>query len=211
MATQSKHPGAGGAKSLHRSARINFAPIRELFTPKPAPEAAPDDQQTERWLAFASEADPGSGSAEDVLPRFPIVRQGYDCPAVDEYITDLERELAEADRELADVRGQAPAANEVNQELKRIGEQTSAVLIAAHEQREEMLRTAQEEADRCVAKAAAEANTLKAKAEMELRELEAQKTTTRRERDGLFEEIRQFSTALTALIEKPQEQSGPQD
>lgn len=212
MATQFKHPSPGGAKSLHRSTRINFAPIRELFTPKPAPAAEHDDQKTERWLAFASEAEPGSdsGPAEDVLPRFAIVRQGYDCPAVDEYITDLERELAEADRELAEVRGQAPVANEVNEELKRIGEQTSAVLIAAHEQREEILRTAQEEADSCVAKAAAEANTLTAKAQTELRALEAQKATTLRERDGLFEEIRQFSTALTALIEKPKEQSGPQ-
>jgi hypothetical protein len=202
MATHLKQPN----ESKYRSPRIDFAPIRELFT-KPVRAPEPDGQPTERWIAFADDADPGP--PEDLIPRFPIVRQGYDCPAVDEYITDLERELADADRELADVRGRPPAADEVNQELKRIGEQTSAVLIAAHEQREEILRSTREEAAQCVAKAAAEASALTAKAEAELRELEARKAEVRRERDSLFEQIRQVSAALTTLIEASGEQAAP--
>jgi F0F1-type ATP synthase membrane subunit b/b' len=172
-----------------------------------APE--PDEQRTERWVAFARDAEPPA--EEDVLPRFPIVRHGYDCPAVDQYIADLERELADADRELADVRGQARATDEVNQELKRIGEQTSAVLIAAHEQREEIVRSARREAEQCVAEATAEANARTAKAEAELRQFEARKAQIRRERDSLYEEIRQVSAGLTALIEEPPMEAAPQE
>jgi DivIVA protein len=201
MATHFKQTGRAEATSKYRSPRVNFAPIKELFKPVRAPE--PEDQRTERWVAFAREAD--EGTADEVLPRFPIVRQGYDCPAVDEYITELERELAQADRELAEVRGQAAPADEVNRELKRIGEQTSAVLIAAHEQQEEILRTAREEADRCVAEAKAKASTITADAQAEVRETQARKAETERERDRIFGEIRTFSTALTALIEPPSE------
>ena len=206
MATHFKQPAprTAGATSKYRSPRINFAPIKEMFKPPRAPE--PSDQATERWVTFARDAD--QSTEEHILGRFPVVRQGYDCPAVDEYIADLERDLSEADRELAEMRGRAPAADEVTNELKRIGEQTSAVLIAAHEQRDEILRTAKEEAERCVAEAKARATTMSADSQAELRELEAQKAETRRERDRIFNEIRTFSTALTALIE-PQEQSAP--
>ena len=37
--------------------------------------------------------------------RFTVVKQGYDCAAVDEHIAELEREMAELDHELADLRG----------------------------------------------------------------------------------------------------------
>src|SRR5207237_775730 len=90
---------------------------------------------------------------EEVLPRFPLVRHGYHCAAVDEYVTELEQELAEVDRELAELRAHTAPRDEVTDQIKRIGEQTSAVLIAANEQREEILRAAKEEADRRVAEA----------------------------------------------------------
>jgi DivIVA protein len=207
MATHFKQPSArtAGATSKYRSPRINFAPIKEMFKPVRATE--PSDPSDERWVTFAREAD--QSTEEHILGRFPIVRHGYDCPAVDEFIADLERDLSEADRELAELRGRAPASDEVTNELKRIGEQTSAVLIAAHEQRDEILRAAKEEAERCVAQARAQAATLSADSQAELRELEARKAETRRERDRIFEEIRTFSTALNALIEPPQKSSAP--
>jgi hypothetical protein len=208
MATHFKQsPARDGAQSTHRPPRINLTAIRELFM-KPPGAIESDDRRDERWLAFAREAE--RGSEEEVLPRFPIVRQGYACPPVDEYIASLEHELAEADRELEQLRGQAPAADEVNSELQRIGEQTSAVLIAAHEQSDEILRTAREEADRCVAEAAAKATTLAANTEAQLRELEVRKAASRHERDRLFDDIRRVSAALVALIESPHEQPAPQ-
>lgn len=209
MATHFKQsPTRARARSTHRPPRINLTPIRERFM-KSFGAVEPNDRRDERWIAFAREAE--RGAEEEVLSRFPIVVQGYDCPAVDEYIAELEYELAQADRELAELRGQAPAADEVNNELKRIGEQTSAVLIVAHEQSDKILRTAREEAGRCVAEAAAKATTLAAETEAQLRELEVRKAATRRERDRLFDDIRRVSAALVALIESPHEQPAPQD
>lgn len=207
MATHFNQPAArtAGATSKYRSPRINFAPIKDMFKPVRAPE--PSEQGDERWVTFAREGD--QSTEEHILGRFPVVRHGYACPAVDEYIADLERDLSQADRELAELRGRAPAADEVTSELKRIGEQTSAVLIAAHEQRDEILRTAKEEAERCVAEAKARATQMAADSQAELRELEARKTETQRERDRIFNEIRTFSTALTALIEPPKKSSAP--
>lgn len=209
MATHFNQPSAGaGGTSKYRTPKLNFAPIKELFKPVRAPGLS-EEQSDERWLTFARDAD--QSTEEHVLPRFPIVRQGYDSPAVDEYIAELERELAEADRELAELRGRAPASDEVTSELKRIGEQTSAVLIAAHEQRDEILRIAKEEADRCVTEAKARATTMAADSQAELRELETSKEATRRERDRIFEEIRTFSSALTALISPPAKPAEPQE
>ena len=202
MATHFKQSRTrAGAKSTHRPPRISLTPIRERFM-KSFGAVEPDDRRDELWMEFAREAE--RGSEEEVLSRFPIVRRGYDCPAVDEYIAELEHELAQADRRFAEC-GQAPAADEVNNELKRIGEQTSAVLIAAHEQSDKILRTAREEANRCVAEAAAKATTLAADTEAQLRELELRKAATRHERDRLFDDIRRVSAALVALIESPRE------
>src|SRR5438270_12672786 len=47
--------------------------------------------------------------ADPALPNFPISRQGYECDAVDNYVADIEAELAERDRDLASLRARAPA------------------------------------------------------------------------------------------------------
>lgn len=208
MATHLKQsPTRAGAKSTHRPPGFDLTAIRHRFM-KPFRDVEPHDQGDERWTAFAREA--ALGSEEEVLWRFPIVRQGYDCRAVDEYMAELEHELAEADRELAALRGHGPAAD-VNSELKRIGEQTSGVLIAAHEQSDKILRSAREEADRCVAEAATKATTLAAETEAQLSELEVRKAATHRERDRLFDDLRRVSAGLIALIESPHEQPAPQE
>lgn len=195
MTTQFKRAStfAGGA-AKHRSPRVRLGPVRErLMSSFRAGD--PEDRPVEP--AQADQQD----TLDGILPRFPILRQGYDCLAVDEYIAELERELAETDRELAEVRGQASSTDEVHLELKRIGEQTSAVLIAAHEQRDEILRTAREEAERCVAEAAAQATALTSKTEAQLRELKAQKEATNQERERLLDDIRRISAALAALAD----------
>ena len=111
------------------------------------PEAEEDyqvrDERTEAW--------------DQVLPRFPITRHGYDCAAVDSHVAELEQELNELDRELSELRASRPSGNEVEVEIQRIGEQTSTILLAAHEKAQETTRTAKEQADRCLADAAANA------------------------------------------------------
>ncbi len=195
MATQFKRPSTfAGRAAKQRSPRVRLGPVRQRFMNTLRAGDAED-----RALELPPDAEPES--TQEIPSRFPILRQGYDCRAVDEYVAELERELSETDRELAELRTQVPATDEVHLELKRIGEQTSAVLIAAHEQRDDILRAAREEAERSVAEAAAQATVLTSKAEAQLRELKAQKEATNLERDRLLDDIRRISAALTELAD----------
>lgn len=144
------------------------------------------------------------GGEAEALPRFPLARRGYHCAAVDAHVAELERELAEVDRELVELRAQSVSRDEVSIEIKRVGEQTSAVLIAANEQREEMLRTAREEADRWVADARAQATLITSEGEARLRELQAEHEAAERERERLLDDVRNVSAALAALADSSQ-------
>lgn len=139
--------------------------------------------------------------AATARPGFPIVPRGYDRAAVDESIAGLQAELTEADRELAEVRNRLEGADEVQTELKRIGEQTSSVLISAYEQRDVILREAREAAQSALAESGARASALVADGEARLRELEAKTATVQRERDRLLEEIRAVSAGLAAVAD----------
>jgi|SRR5579884_165172 len=138
---------------------------------------------------------------EQLPQRFPVVRRGYDPAAVDAYVSELEGELAVLDRELAELRGGGAAAHQVEEEIKRIGAQTSAVLMAAHDQREQVLREARAEADRCVAEARASASALTAQCQNRLRQLQAQTEAAQGERSRLLEELRTISSALAAVVD----------
>jgi CHASE3 domain sensor protein len=165
----------------------------------------PVGQRLASVLRGGNDRDPLPDTAQHELEtapeRFAVVRRGYHCTAVDDYVAALERELAALDRELAELRGSAPAADEVANEIKRIGEQTSAVLMAAHEQREEILRRAREEAERCVVDARATASTLTAECEQRLRELRDQTELAQAERDRLVSELRTISGALATVAD----------
>jgi hypothetical protein len=132
-------------------------------------------------------------------PRFAIVRSGYECAAVDEHIEMLERELSELDHELAELRARPAAQDEVAAEIQRVGEQTSAILLAAHDRARETSREAQEQADRCLADAAAsalsiteEANRKKAEAEQETRKLIS-------ERERLLKDLEALAGTLASI------------
>jgi DivIVA protein len=142
-------------------------------------------------------------------PRFPLARQGYECAAVDEHIAELERELLALDRELAQLQAQTPAAGEVRTEIERVGEQTSAILIAAHEQAQQTTRLAQEEADRCIAAAAANAVAITSEAKEELRGLEREKGSLSQDRERLITNIRSISAALSSLADDADERVAP--
>lgn len=132
--------------------------------------------------------------------RFPLIRRGYDPVAVEEYVGSLERELAALDHELAELRGQG-TPDEIADQIQRVGEQTSAVLMAAHEQRDEILRSAKAEAERCVAEAAASAKTITEQTEARVRAFETQNEAARHERDRLVAEIRTISTGLASVAD----------
>lgn len=174
--------------------------------------------------------DPGQETVEyhsnewpDDVPRFPVVRRGYHCASVDHYVNELEQELGDLDREIAALRAHTPPVDPamaapaprtdlnipsaveppdpVAIEIKRVGEQTSAVLIAAHEQAQETLRDAQAEAERRLAEASAEASAIVCGANQRAHDLEIEMQSLQSERERLLGDVRSAATALAELVE----------
>jgi DNA repair exonuclease SbcCD ATPase subunit len=137
----------------------------------------------------------------DHMPRFAVVRHGYHCSSVDQYVTELEQELGELDQELAQLRAQRPAGDGMVDEIKRVGEQTSAVLIAAHEQADEIVKQARAEAERCVAEASSQAAAIVGEATEKLRELEQETLTVHGQRERLLGDVRSAATTLSELVD----------
>ncbi len=126
--------------------------------------------------------------------RFPTTLHGYDREAVDVHLAALEREMV-------DLRAQRSPAPAVEEELDRLGEETTAILRVAHEQAAEITRRAQTQADRCVADAAANAVAMTEDAKRKLRQLDSETDAVWAERGRLIEDARNVATALFSLAE----------
>jgi cell division septum initiation protein DivIVA len=131
---------------------------------------------------------------EQERKRFPTSLHGYDREAVDVHLAALEREMA-------DLRAQRMPSPAVEEELERLGEETSAILRVAHEQAAEITRRAQTQADRCVADAAANAVAMTEEAKRKLRQLDTETDAVWAERGRLIEDVRNVATALFSLAE----------
>jgi cell division septum initiation protein DivIVA len=142
--------------------------------------------------------DPPAAADADLSSRFPLAPFGYSRAAVDEHVTRLERELEQLRAK------QAPMAS-ITEELERIGEQTSSILVVAHDKAQETTRLAQEQAERCVADAAANAVQITAEAKAKLRELDAETDAVWRERERLLEDVRVVAAALANLANQASE------
>jgi vacuolar-type H+-ATPase subunit H len=126
--------------------------------------------------------------------RFPVVRTGYDCAAVDQ-------ELAEIERELYELKASRSPSAAVSAEIDRIGEQTAAILQTAYEQAAEITRGAREQADKCVADAASNAVAITEEANRRLGELDRETDSVWQERARLIDDARGVATALLSLAE----------
>ncbi len=170
--------------------------LARAFTGTERKDGTWEEPDTEADYELRDEREP---QWDHVVPRFPIVRQGYEPGAVDALVADLEQELAELDRELSELRANVPAGNVVEEEIQRIGEQTSAILLAAHDKAQETTRQAQEQADRVLGDAAANAIAMTKDANRKLHELETDKLSVWRERARLLEDVSNLSNALSRL------------
>jgi cell division septum initiation protein DivIVA len=141
----------------------------------------------------------------ELPPRFPITRQGYDRAVVDERFAELEQEVIELDRELANMQASPPAESDAAAEISRLGAQVSAILIAAHDSAEETRRLAEAEAERRIAGAESRARSLTEDANRGLRRLQDETASLERERDRLLDDIRSIADRLRALADKPAE------
>ncbi len=160
----------------------------------PALAAGRDDDYSEHALDLE-----GTFQEDEVLARFPIARQGYDCQSVDEYLAELESAFMDTQREVAALRGQVPARSEVAAEIERLGEQTSAILITAHDKANETITLAQAQAQTCIADAASYAAALREEAEIERRRAETETAVLHRERDRLLGDMQSTAAALSSL------------
>ena len=175
---------------------------------------AANERAKEEWEAAGQPdyqvSDEPTAAWDQVLPRFPVARHGYDCAAVDEHIAELEQEIAELDRELAEVRARAPVDDEVAAEIHRVGEQTSSILLAAHDKAQEITRQAQEQADRCLADAAASAISMTKEADRKLHEMGGEKALLIRERARLLDDVDHVSRALAELSRQARDRFRPE-
>jgi hypothetical protein len=144
----------------------------------------------------------GAPYSEPPLPRFPISRQGYDCDAVDAHVAELEVELAELERQLNEARLQVSAKSEVAREIDRIGEQTSAILVAAHDEAQQTVRLAESHANTMIADAASYAAALTEEANAQKHTIEEETRSIARRRECLIEDVRHTAKALTSLAEE---------
>jgi hypothetical protein len=135
-------------------------------------------------------------------PRFPLVRYGYSQADVDRCLEELEREVADRERDVKELRDQIKPPMSITEEIERIGEQTASILVVAHDQAHETTRRAQEQAERCIADAAANAVAMTAEAKERLRELDDETDSVWRERERLLEDTRAVSERLGTLVEE---------
>lgn len=185
---------SGGSRLAGIGQRLAQTFTRVDYGDQPAQDAS--GQETASW--------------QSDMPRFAVVRHGYHCATVDQYVAELEQELGELDHEVAQLRAQAPAADDVAAELKRVGEQTSAVLIAAHEQAQDIVGKAEEEADRKLSAARAEEKTIVGRAQQRLQDLEQEMQSVHSQRGRLLEDVRGAATGLTGLIDASLQRFPPQ-
>jgi hypothetical protein len=126
--------------------------------------------------------------------RFPTARHGYDRGAVDVHLAALEEEIDH-------LRAQRLSSPDVEAEIERVGEETSAILRVAHEQAAEITRRARVEAEKCVSDAAANAVAMTEDAKRKLRQLDSETDAVWAERGRLIEDVRNVATALFSLAE----------
>jgi cell division septum initiation protein DivIVA len=202
------HAGLQEADASEEAPRSPFSDLAGRFanwmtgadrlTMEEAATATAPARSPEPEMAEDAEAPPPTGPEEADPTRFPLAPFGYNRTAVDEHLATLERELEE-------LRAKNEPMASITDELERIGEQTSSILVVAHDQANETTRLAQEQAERCVADAAANAVQMTADAKAKLRDLDAETDAVWRERERLLEDVRVVSAALTNLADQASE------
>jgi DivIVA domain-containing protein len=131
---------------------------------------------------------------------FPIVMRGYDRAAVDEYVSRVNRLLAE-------LQITAAPENAIRHALDEVAEETRGILERAHETADEVTRRSRSQADDRLQRAEREgeevrgaadtyAREIREAAEKHLRALQADAARIWQERDGILGSLRDLSAQL---------------
>jgi cell division initiation protein len=126
--------------------------------------------------------------------RFDVVLRGYDRNAVDAYVADVAKIVAEL--ETTQLR-----ENVVQRALDEVGEQTSSILQRAHETAEEIETRSRSQAEGRLQRAEREAELLRRDAERYAEELAAETQRLWEDRIRLIEDMRQLADEVLGVAD----------
>jgi DivIVA domain-containing protein len=131
-------------------------------------------------------------SVRDV--SFPIALRGYDRDAVDEYVRDVNRIIAELQV------GRSPQSA-IRHALDQVSEETRGILERAHETADEITARSRAQADDRLQWAEREAREAIAAATQRVHDLEADAERVWQERQALVDDVRRIAQELTHVAD----------
>jgi DivIVA domain-containing protein len=131
-------------------------------------------------------------SVRDV--SFPIALRGYDRDAVDAYVQDVNRIIAELQV------GRSPQSA-IRHALDQVSEETRGILERAHETADEITARSRAQADDRLQWAEREARDAIAAATARVHELEGDAERVWQERQALIDDVTRIAAELTAVVE----------
>jgi cell division initiation protein len=126
--------------------------------------------------------------------RFDVVLRGYDRNAVDKYVADVAKIVAEL--ETTQLR-----ENVVQRALDEVGEQTSSILQRAHQTAEEIETRSRSQAEGRLQRAEQEAELLRRDAERYAEELASETQRLWEDRMRLIEDMRQLADEVLSVAD----------
>lgn len=125
---------------------------------------------------------------------FPVVLRGYDRDAVDAYVQEVNRVIAELQTR------QSPQSA-IRHALDQVSEETRGILERAHETADEITARSRAQADDRLQWAEREARDAIAAATDRVHDLEADAERVWQERQALVEDVRKIAQELTAVAD----------
>ena len=125
---------------------------------------------------------------------FPVVLRGYDRDAVDAYVRDVNRVIAELETR------QSPQSA-IRHALDQVSEETRGILERAHETADEITARSRAQADDRLQWAEREARQAIAAATERVHALEADAERVWDERQGLVDDVRRIAQELNAVAD----------
>jgi cell division initiation protein len=125
---------------------------------------------------------------------FPIVLRGYDRDAVDAYVSEVSRVLA-------DLQTRQSPQSAIRHALDQMSEETKGILERAHETADEITARSRSQADDRVQWAEREAREAVAAATERVQDLEADAERVWEERQTLIDDVRRVAQELSAVAD----------
>ena len=125
---------------------------------------------------------------------FPIALRGYDRDAVDGYVQEVNRVIAELQV------GRSPQSA-IRHALDQVSEETKGILERAHETADEITARSRSQADDRVQWAEREAREAIASATERVHDLEADAERVWEERQSLIDDVKRIAQELTAVAD----------